>query len=706
MSMDSVTDEIQQLTLLVLTGSRAQAREYVLEHTSAADFPNAHASAIRARVQVLCDAGKPPDLAEIRGDHTLSESARSYLDRPDLAADAQTASKEMVTSWITVLRQGANERKTIRTIIDIVGNARLSSGEKWQKMTKALNELSNDNGEIDYKGALFEGETYYYKYNMKTKRQVAVSSFRIEPHAWVECAAGGPSGLDATLVAAESRTRLQLPKDAFGGSTKFKASLPDRVRHRWAGSDAEVEGVLGCVDAHDVPRVLGSDVLGYNDQTAVPVYLGSDGVITGDGYVPSHDAPIRYWGDGANNYPLQWPEPDANLGELVQALTELHPHSWQLLGWFAAAPLRPRILRELGHAPLLAVHGEPGSGKTSFCLMLARTVAGMSREFNVTATQFSLLKLLSGCNAYPLILDEFKPANLSSYAVRVVNSIVNSNYTESAVPRGRADQKLNTYPLRAPTVICGERAPSDSAWLDRSIVVPMSPDHLDAQNKMTYALLERADVAQLARPFLQHCLSFELDLENARFRVDATGIETGSRVRDSIAVALEGCRCWHSFAEGIGVKLQRPKLQELVAPMITAVHGGRAKGRAVPTVHRVLALITRLIVTQKIDHGWRWIEGGGLAVNIPVIVDAYCGHVQRLDGQHETPDALCKVLQSELRPPLCVDRKSVRIGKASLYCHIIDQRHALEAIEGYCTVEKGTTYGKQTAMQIKDYEPM
>ena len=111
-------------------------------------------------------------------------------------------------------------------------------------------------------------------------------------------------------------------------------------------------------------------------------------------------------------------EPDwhAVAKEAFRALLELNEPSVVLpvLGWFFAAPFKPRIMKILKHFPILMVWGTRESGKTSMLKEVFWRLFGVvdTEPFSVTETEFALLKLISSTNAVPVFLDEYRPDDM------------------------------------------------------------------------------------------------------------------------------------------------------------------------------------------------------------------------------------------------------------------------------------------------------
>jgi len=101
------------------------------------------------------------------------------------------------------------------------------------------------------------------------------------------------------------------------------------------------------------------------------------------------------------------------------------------LAWFFATPFKPRIMKILGHFPVLMVWGTQGSGKSSLIRDIFWPLMGVSKKtdpFSCTETEFPMLRKLSSSSSIPIFLDEFKPSDMNEKRLEQVLRIVRRSY--------------------------------------------------------------------------------------------------------------------------------------------------------------------------------------------------------------------------------------------------------------------------------------
>ena len=292
-----------------------------------------------------------------------------------------------------------------------------------------------------------------------------------------------------------------------------------------------------------------------------------------------------------------------NQFENLQKLTheehkKLHAneHGWKNC---TAQTVEDRIIsiRPIETAPTydLEMDGEPAnfiangfvvhnSGKTSLQLIFWRIHGVTDAEpFSATETEFSMLRLLSSTNGVPIILDEYKPADMLKRNVNRLMRYVRRVYGGETESRGRPDLTLANYTLAAPLSVTGENKPDDPAVLERILcsspnknTIELSPVHHRA-----FAVVRRADLGALALPMIQFAMRAPLTewLDAARsitnrFLAEADdkgksiikGAEdVPSRVVDNLVVMAFGLITYQQFSESLGVELPDPDFQSAIA---------------------------------------------------------------------------------------------------------------------------------------------
>lgn len=364
------------------------------------------------------------------------------------------------------------------------------------------------------------------------------------------------------------------PKTAWHSKRDLLRALPSPDL-QWTGSDNHVQGLLRLLSSYDVPRRLGATNLGYLETAAGPRWIAPGVVIAADGFRDADEvlylpAPsplakrVRY-------VPTSPEEARALAGQVLPALLELNEPSVALpiIGWFFATPFRPRVLRLLGHFPILVVSGTQGSGKTSIVREVFWPLFGVGHKtdpFSATETEFALIKLLSATDSIPVFIDEYKPRDMPRSRLDRLNRLLRRIYGGETEERGRPDLTVATYALSAPVCLAGETRPEgDAALTERIISVCPNKNHLDAcpQYRTAFERLRALDLSALAAPYVQFALGRDTpdDVRQARTITDTLlekvrkGRAIPPRCYDNLAVMVLGLTMFEAFAEALGVPL-------------------------------------------------------------------------------------------------------------------------------------------------------
>ena len=161
----------------------------------------------------------------------------------------------------------------------------------------------------------------------------------------------------------------------------------------------------------------------------------------------------------------------------------------QVLGWTMACFLKCQIFTFRNEFPLLSLHGEPGSGKTSTASLFA-SLHGVdfvleSSPLNLPATTaFPVWTFISQATTVPRLLEEFNKSKMPrNYDVYAEN--FKACWNEHAVSRGTlSGVKLNggspsgasiqEIKLTGPVVICSEQEVNMVSLVERMIQVRLS----------------------------------------------------------------------------------------------------------------------------------------------------------------------------------------------------------------------------------------
>lgn len=425
------------------------------------------------------------------------------------------------------------------------------------------------------KGEVFEDRDHYYTKN-RSGEIVVISSFHIEPTARIHLDGGELIVGNVTTDKGQVIREVHFPPTSWHSKRQFIQTFPS-ADMQWTGTDDNVQGVLRIVSRRNIPLREGTQTLGYLDTANGPRWVAKDLVLGSDG--PLADSDIIYIPNGST-FPETVRYRSSSPAEYRAIARRIYPDLLQLnepavvlpaLGWFFATPFRPRIMRQLGHFPILWIWGSKGTGKTTMAKEIFWSLFGIhtADPFSATETEFALIKLLSSTNAVPVFIDEYRPDDMPRHRLNTLHRLLRRLYGGELEERGRANLSLISYRLSAPVCVGGEARADDPALVDR--LVSVTPDHnrlqTHPQHVEAFKRLRTIDLGMLALPYIQFALGRNTadDLKTAISITDNVltaipgGHNVSSRCRDNLRVVVFGLTMFEAFARKMGV-LELPEL--------------------------------------------------------------------------------------------------------------------------------------------------
>jgi hypothetical protein len=129
----------------------------------------------------------------------------------------------------------------------------------------------------------------------------------------------------------------------------------------------------------------------------------------------------------------------------VACICELLPNAREtdrglpILGWFYAAPIKAHIQEWEGEFPILAPHGDTGSGKTSVLETFIQAFGGTGEPLSSTDTKFTKEKHLAESRGFPVWIDEYKPNEMTPEYRDHLHQRLKEVTNERTMPKGRPD---------------------------------------------------------------------------------------------------------------------------------------------------------------------------------------------------------------------------------------------------------------------------
>jgi DNA primase len=502
------------------------------------------------------------------------------------------------------------------------------------------------------RGEVFERADHYYAIGREGEPLI-LSSFRIEPVQRIVIDDEGEI-LDARVIAERGQmfSNIRFPREAWNSRHSFLKILRP-IALQWSGSDENVQGVLRLVAAQEVPTRRGTRNLGYLDTEAGPRWVVPDTVLAPQG--ADVDEEIVYVPSGsslADRVRIRPPaDPRAEGAAAAILLPELlHMNTPEvmlpILGWFFAAPLKPRIVKHLGRFPLLVVWGTQGSGKSSLIMDVLWPLFGVvsSEPYSSTETEFALLKLLSATNSVPVFIDEYKPFDMPRYRRNLLHRYMRRLYTGEVEERGRVDQSVVTYRLSAPVCMAGETRPIEPALVERMLTANPDKDALvrNPDHARAFARSKSVDPGLLTAGILRFLLGRDTrgDLERARHVTHQLikGREVPFRVRDNLTVMMLGLQHFCDYAASLGIPLPALSCETAVWALLDDLL--ESGGSAVKSgLDYFLEELSVMAIAGSIEHGRHYVYRDGLlALHFPSCHAAFTEHCRRIGYDGEVPD--------------------------------------------------------------------
>jgi DNA primase len=501
------------------------------------------------------------------------------------------------------------------------------------------------------KGEVFEETDHYYILDHRGS-PVVISSFQIEPRQRIRFEDGEIIEADLTTDRGRVFRGLRFPREAWHCKRNLLRQLGP-VDLQFTGSDENVQGILRLVASRQVPEKRGTRLLGYVDTPNGPRWVTPDGILGPLG-VDASGEDLVYVSSGATlpefvhyRQPSDPRVEAVAAAQLLPTLLELNAPEVMLpiLGWFFAAPLKPRIREALGHFPVLFVWGLPGSGKSTLLQDVIWPLLGVTAQvpYSATETEFALIKLLSATASVPVVLDEYKPSDMPRHRLNTLHRYLRRIYGGEREERGRADQTLVSYRLDAPLCVAGESRPQEAAVIERSLLVRTEKNKLQKTPAFQAALTRAAkvDPRLLSAGIVRFLLGRETAADLALAREVTTRLITGHelpyRTRDNLLVMMLGLHHLEEYAAHLEVTLPELDVETAVAAILEDTLDG---GTQVKTgFDYFIEELSVMAIAGTLQHGKHYVYHDGLlALHFPVCHAAYAEHCRRTDYTGEVID--------------------------------------------------------------------
>jgi hypothetical protein len=253
-----------------------------------------------------------------------------------------------------------------------------------------------------------------------------------------------------------------------------------------------------------------------------------------------------------------------------------------VVGWFYAAPLKPRFLEWVGEFPLLSITGDTGSGKTSTLQVLWQSFGMGDDPLSVDTTPHAQLTNFSSSHSVPVWFDEYRPVDIDDKPISKFHDYCRKTTKGASESKGRPDGSTDTYMIKAPVVVSGEQQFQDPSLVRRSVLTKFKTSVTDEGTET-----ERAFSRLIGKPYEDedgslrypeqkdlraHAIKYytwltgqdedELkdlwrdcrrDTSEVLEEHEVTGLDSSERT--ALQVTLFGLRLYNLFADEVGVEV-------------------------------------------------------------------------------------------------------------------------------------------------------
>lgn len=525
-----------------------------------------------------------------------------------------------------LLRQGVTRSVTVGAIAALDAahyNKFVDRPQYYQKMIEAANipegggrgsDSLESGGTDDYlhgnlryfikDGAYWKGETKKGKGDEYYEIESEISNFIFDDPALVLLE--GDQWL-STKVHVDGRYHSRA--DFLIPSANFKNKLPSLGGGMWMGSDNDLACIIRWVQ-RDAPTYTGVAAVGQHTIDGKRYFITDGETYDANGVVEDSSVRLvrRFGGTIRTSYNGSAHSDRRVSGELLLGLNT-PAVVWPLLGWTFAAPFAPLIRAETGHFPILSIFGSPGAGKTAGIEQILRFIRGFQPDLLKASTLFTLLSELSSTNAVPLVYDEVRSRDRGGQALL---SLLKELYSGSVAKRGTASQKVNEYPLLAPTVIVAEidQRGSDAALSDRILPLYLPPKdrRTDAMSEAYYKLRGIKD--EEASAFAYQYMLYTLNVDFKKMWKEAANLERADesdREMDNIAAAVLGATCFVRFC-GLDDDLIDEAVEHIGA--LYAKDNNQGSGRVQPPLWTWLEQVSTMAHLGRIEANRDYMHDG------------------------------------------------------------------------------------------------
>lgn len=480
---------------------------------------------------------------------------------------------------------------------------RINGSEELYKILSLFSNVKNQDvipsNQNNYSEYVVDRRDGYYlaKHTSEGIRINRLSNFLIHPHYTVQVDDDEILYCSMVIEGDNYPIDCQLRKNDLMGWKEFIRAIPSN-RVIWLGKDKEVQLLRAWINSLDIPRKKGIKQIGYFEGRYVlpscsvkdGEYIEDDSVV----YIDNHSIAL------SNKVTNHW----QNLSkEILSNIININKkeESTIALAWLLCSPLAQAFRKINGNFPILKVWGTQGSGKTTFVSMLWKILGFNSEPKSCNRTAFSLIRDLSASNCFPVVLDEYKPAEIAINKLDHLHYLLRLAYNGSIESRGQANLTVREFPLTTPVIISGEMPFIDPSLVERSIIINLKPSYVKLNNHCVeaYNSLLSIKIDEFLIGYLQW-ITKNLDVENLIHK----NINFVKDILKDKKPALRIMQNIATIATGIDIINELcPELEISKFEIVNFCYTGITSGNTTNYIDRFMSYLNDMAVSNFIKEG-------------------------------------------------------------------------------------------------------
>jgi hypothetical protein len=477
--------------------------------------------------------------------------------------------------------KGLNQKQTLMHVVDWnKKNIPPLDEEELSTKVKSMYERY-DKLPVKY----FEKDGSYFKHvtNGKKVRLTQLTTFTIQPQELLTLPNSDCLRCTVTTNTGVIYNNIHIENTDWHSRGKLLKAIGHQDCS-FIGSDNEIQALCSYVNSLVTIRKTGSKIIGLVDNH----WVTEESNISASG--PINPLEIIPYDKGADAFYKQIKYTQSSLDENRVLVSGMCNGLFQIntpevivpiLGWMFAAPVKPLVMDQTGSFPILFLHGTQDGGKTSTAILFMR----MNGYKFVTPKKcdmkpFPLLKLLSSTNAIPVVLDEFKVADIKEDVFQNLLRTIRESYNGEVESKGHQDQTVQDYKLDAPIVLAGEWSINQPAIKERIILVRFN-DVVKKNKPMqeAYERLKGMNLESFMPAYISFCLNQKIDAiyEDSKTKVEShfKNKTIAPRIIHNLSVMVLGLELFQAYAASLGLKVSEIALDNILNSQLEEITGNK-----------------------------------------------------------------------------------------------------------------------------------